>query len=146
MDELPPVRSTDAITALADELAIKRLLAEYCHRVDDGRLDELAQLFTIDGEFVFGSLSARGRGEVTGWFERFHPPAERGKHLTTNVVVELDAADGDRASARSDFAFLGFRDGQLTPTLAGRYDDELQRVDGRWLIGRRDASQLRPSV
>ena len=122
---------------LADELAIRRLLAEYCHCVDDGRFDDVVALFTPDGVFAFGSLGAEGRDALRTWFAETHPPEQRGKHLTTNTVVDLD---GDRAHAVSDFAFLGLRDARLVPSVAGRYHDELRRDDdGRWRIARRDA-------
>ncbi len=122
------------------EGAIRRVLAEYCHRVDDGRLDELVELFTLDGTFVFGKLVAHGRGGVKAWFEQNHTPEVRGKHLTTNTVVDVD---GWRAAAVSDFVFLAFQDRRLVPLLTGRYHDEFRSVDGRWLIHTREAIQLR---
>lgn len=124
-----------------DELTITRVLAEYCHRVDDARYDDLVELFTEDGHFSFGRLTATGRRDLRDWFERNQPPELRGKHLTTNTVIDVD---GDEARAVSDFVFLGFDDGRLAPLLTGRYRDELRRVDGQWLIVRRDASLLKP--
>ena len=122
-----------------DERAIMRLLAEYCHLVDDARYDDLAELFTVDGHFSFGRLTATGRPDLRAWFERNQPPELRGKHLTANTVIDVD---GDDARAVSDFVFLGFADGRLAPLLTGRYRDELRRVDGRWLIRSRDAAAL----
>lgn len=126
---------------MADEAAVRRVLAEYCHRVDDGRLDDLVALFTEDAEFRFSRYEASGRDGLRAWFAENHPPDARGKHLTFNTNVDFDA---DGARAVSDFVFLGFVDGRLAPILAGRYEDELRRVDGRWLIRRRSARALRP--
>lgn len=123
------------------ELAIRQVVAEYCHLVDDGRLVDLVQLFTDDGTFSFGRLSAYGRAEVRSWFEQYQPPELRGKHLTTNTVVQVK---GDRATAVSDFAFLVFQEGQLVSQIAGRYHDEFRQVDRRWLIQSREAVALRP--
>jgi hypothetical protein len=126
--------------AVVDELAIRRVLAEYCHLVDDTRWDDLAELFTADAAFTFGKYGATGRDELVAWLVGTDRAGIRGKHLTTNSVIDLD---GDVAAAVSDFAFLAFDDGRLVVSLAGRYHDELHRVDGRWQIHRRDAVQLR---
>lgn len=132
----------DARTLL-DVLAIRRILAEYCQLCDDGRFPELVDRFTSSGTFVFGDHVITGRDALIAWFERTQAPARRGKHLTTNVIVEVDAG-GEVAVAVSDFVFLGFVKGVLTPIIAGRYVDEVQRVDGIWRIDRRAATTIAP--
>ncbi len=127
--------------AVVDELQVARVLARYCHLVDDGRFDELVALFTVDGTFAFGDLAATGPEELRAWFEQMQPPELRGKHLTANLIVDVD---GDDAVAVSDFVFFAFRDRRLVPMVAGRYRDEVTRVDGAWLIRRRDSDQLQP--
>ena len=49
------------MTAIEDKDAIRELLAEYCFRLDDGRYDDMASLFTEDGtwETAFGKASGR---------------------------------------------------------------------------------------
>jgi 3-phenylpropionate/cinnamic acid dioxygenase small subunit len=128
--------------ALIDELMIRRVLARYCHLVDDNQLDQLLQLFTADASFCWGELWTTGRDDLRAWFERNHPPERGGKHLTTNTVVDVDV---DRAEAISDFVFLGFRDERVFPVYTGRYHDQLIRAEGSWLIRRRDAVQLHAS-
>lgn len=125
---------------MVDELSIRRVLAAYCQLVDDGRFDELVALFTVHGGFSLGHLAITGRDEMRAWFEANQPPELRGKHLTTNALIDVD---GDDAVARSDFVFLSFADRQLRPVLTGRYRDELRRVDGQWLLHRRDTVLLR---
>ena len=125
---------------VVDELAIRRVLAEYCHLVDDTRWDDLGDLFTADAAFTFGKYGATGRQEIIAWLVGTDATGIRGKHLTTNSVIDVE---GDIATAVSDFAFLAFADGRLVVSLAGRYHDELHRVDGGWQIHRRDAVQLR---
>jgi SnoaL-like domain len=122
-------------TALHNELAIARTLAVYCHRCDDGDFAELVDQFTTDGSFAYLGEEITGHEQLRAWFESKQPPDRRGKHLTMNVVVDID---GDRARAVSDFVFLRLVDGSPSPAVAGRYRDELQCVNGRWLIGRRE--------
>jgi len=128
---------------LSDELAIRRLLAEYCQLCDDGRFPELVDRFARSGSFVFGDHVITGRDALIAWFEHTQAPARRGKHLTSNVIVEL-AAGGEVAMVASDFVFLGFVQGVLTPIVAGRYVDEMHRIDGIWRIDRRVVTTIAP--
>jgi hypothetical protein len=60
-----------------------------------------------------------------------NPPDRRGKHLTMNVIVDLE---GDRAVAYSDYLFVRIVDGTPVPLFSGRYRDELVRAECGWLI------------
>jgi hypothetical protein len=124
------------VSPVADELAIRRTLAVYCQLCDDGDFAGLADQFAPDGAFVIGGTVATGRAAVVAWFETNHPPRRRGKHLTMNTIVDVT---GDSATAESDFVHLRVFDGVITPEVAGRYLDTFVRLEGRWLIGRRDA-------
>lgn len=121
---------------VADELAIRGLLATYCHRCDDGRLADVVDLFLPDGAFVHGETSATGHAALRAFFEdRQGQPEQRGRHLTVNTVIELDAGT---ARALSDFVYAKWVDGRIAITVAGRYRDELVRAaNGRWHFARR---------
>jgi uncharacterized protein (TIGR02246 family) len=126
----------------ADEFAVRATLARYCHACDDGDLEALVDLFTPDAVFTFGKYTAQGADGLRTFFGATSgSPEQRGKHLTTNIVVT--PGDGT-ARVASDFLFLSFVDGVLVPGLTGRYDDELVRVDGAWLFARRDVRRLSP--
>ena len=124
-------------TAVGDELAIGRTLAIYCHHVDDGEFTELVNLFTPDGTFSYQGEGVTGHEDLRAWFESRHPPERRGKHLTTNTVIDIA---GNHAHALSDFAFLRPLESSGAPAIAiaGRYRDELHRHGDRWLIHRRE--------
>jgi hypothetical protein len=53
------------IRRLEDIHEIGQLRARYCHYLDDGRWDELAELFTLHGRFI-GQATAVGSGELGG--------------------------------------------------------------------------------
>ena len=124
-----------AVNAVADELAIRRALAAYCQLCDDGDFADLAEQFAPDGTFAFGDTAVTGRAGLVGWFEANLPAERRGKHLTTNTIVDVT---GDAATAVSDFVHLRVIDRVITAEIAGRYLDSFVRADGRWLIERRD--------
>ncbi|EFC86366.1 nuclear transport factor 2 family protein [Parafrankia sp. EUN1f] len=123
-----------------DVLAVQSVLARYCHRCDDGDFAGLVDLFTPDGVFTYGDRTAHGRSELLAFFQGTQGrPGQRGKHLTFNLDVR---PDGDTARSVSDYVFL--RTGADGPVLrlAGRYHDELRRLDGQWRIARRDVINL----
>jgi hypothetical protein len=121
---------------VAGELAIRRVLATYCHRCDDGDLGAVVELFTADGVFATAGVEARGHDAIHAFFlERQGRPDQRGRHLTVNSDVDVD---GSRATVVSDFVFLRHVDGVAVPAIVGRYHDALVRVEGTWRFARRD--------
>jgi uncharacterized protein (TIGR02246 family) len=122
-----------------DELAIHRVLARYCHTIDDGAFDAFADLWAVDAEFVLRGTVTRGRDAIRDVIEAMQPPERRGRHLTMNAVIDVD---GDAARVVSDFLFFGRDPGAPTdvpPALRyiGRYHDALVRSDGGWQFRRR---------
>jgi 3-phenylpropionate/cinnamic acid dioxygenase small subunit len=132
-----------ASSPVTDELEIQRVLAQYCHRCDDGDFDALLALFAADEELVYGDRVCRGREELLRFFQEMQGPAQRGKHLTLNSVIDIA---GERASALSDFLFLRFVDGALTPVFTGRYSDLFVRLENRWRIVRREIIRMDAAV
>ncbi|APE11352.1 nuclear transport factor 2 family protein [Rhodococcus pyridinivorans] len=119
----------DRITRLEDLEAIRKLDAQYCRHLDDGNRDALMELFTDDGEFD-GLSHPQGKEEMRTFFAGL---ADGGLtsfwHFITNLEIDLD---GDRATVRSFLWQPCVTDG--TPAIAaGRYNDEVVKVDGRWL-------------
>jgi 3-phenylpropionate/cinnamic acid dioxygenase small subunit len=123
-------------SAIEDELAIRRTLAEYCQLLDDGDLGALTELFAPDGSIAFRGTEGKGRDGLARWFESNHPSAERGKHISANPIVEIDV---EGAAVTSDFVFFGWKDNRyLVVRGAGRYHDTFVLIDGSWRIQRRE--------
>ena len=110
---------------------------------DDGRFTELVDLFVPEGCFVVDATPITGRAELLRFFEERQGRGEqRGRYLTLNTVVDVTGAV---ARARSDFLFLKYVDGQLAVVRAGRYEDELVRIDGTWRFARRRVEDWVPA-
>lgn len=116
---------------------IEDLLYRYGELIDSGDLEGVAYMFE-HGRITTsdGSTIARGRDEVLALYEsatRIHDDGTpRTRHLTTNVVVEVDE-DAGTATSRSYFTVLQqVEDGPLQPIIAGSYRDRFERVEAGW--------------
>lgn len=119
---------------LEDLHELQQLRARYCQLLDDGRWEQLADLFTVDGAFV-GLSTARGReglisffsglqkGELSAWW-----------HFSSNETLDLD---GDSATGQTWLYQPCVVDGKAH-VAAGRYTDQMVRgADGRWRFAER---------
>ena len=111
---------------------IRRLLAEYCQLLDDGRFDEWIDLFTDDIEFVVMGMHKHGHDELRGFIEPAQQPEARGKHMISQPWI---VADGDAATATTDFAWVS-KQGEVGQS--GRYHDRIVKGPDRWRFQRRE--------
>jgi uncharacterized protein (TIGR02246 family) len=135
------------LTAASTTDQIREVLARYCQFCDDGRFDEFAQLFTESAQFAVMGTVHEGRDAIVAFMSAAQPPERRGKHMTSNTVIELDVS-GAAATVFTDYVFVGRRkDGSFALTSVGRYHDRMRRdADGRWRISRREIVFLGDAV
>ena len=125
------------ISRLEDLHEIAQLRARYCHYLDDGRWDDLVELFTEDGSFV-GLSTATGRDQLRTFFAGLQQGAlQAWWHFSSNETIDLD---GDRATGETWLDQPCVVDGQAH-IAAGRYADRMTRcTDGRWRFEERKVS------
>ena len=117
--------------------AIETLIMTYAERVDLGDFAGVADLF--DGATYRSALGddvmvQGGRDAVLNTFEtlvrRYPDGTPRTKHVTTNVMVEVD---GDTATARSYYTVMQQTEVlALQPIICGRYHDAFAKQGGAW--------------
>lgn len=127
---------------MGPETAIANLVSSYAERIDHGDFEGLGALFehaivTSEGT----DIESRGAAEVLamyeGWTRRFPDGTPRTKHVTTNLIIEVDD-DGERGTCRSYFMVFQQTDElALQPIIGGRYHDEFAVIDGAWHFTRR---------
>jgi ketosteroid isomerase-like protein len=131
------------VGAMGDaEQSIERLIYSYAAFVDAGDLEGVSALLadaTIGIDGVTAGL--RGREKIFELLRstiRMHEDGTpRTKHVTTNVLIEVDDAAGT-AVARSYFTVLQAAEGLgLQTIVAGRYRDRFERHDGGWRFAER---------
>ncbi|MGH8259881.1 MAG: nuclear transport factor 2 family protein, partial [Steroidobacteraceae bacterium] len=57
----------DRLERLFNESGLRALMARYAHLVDDGQVDECAQLFAPEGVFAMGPQELRGPAAIAAW-------------------------------------------------------------------------------
>lgn len=118
---------TDAdVQAIADELAIRRLLEEYCLRLEVNAFEEWLDLFTEDTEYCLFRRTLRGRAELAAMLSL----APHGVHLPGATRITLG---GDRAEVVQSYLFVPSTDSKWN---AGWYDRTLVRTPEGWRIAR----------
>ena len=116
--------------------AIAALIFTYAERLDAGELAGVAALFR---DATFRSMQGgnyRGSAEVLDVLTQkvilYPDGTPRTKHVTTNLVIEVDHGEAV-ASSRSYFTVLQATDRlSLQPVIAGRYHDRFVREGGAW--------------
>jgi uncharacterized protein (TIGR02246 family) len=124
-----------------DELAIRRVLVDYSATQDARDYAGYAALFARNGEWVNGKTVHKGREAIHKMLVDLYgapPPGyvnSESFHISSNAEIDVN---GDRATARSrHLLVMRGPGGEPTPALAGRYEDEFIREEGKWKILRR---------
>ena len=102
------------------EASIRRLVARYCHLVDDGDVDAAAELFGDDARFIYLGEELKGRDAIRDMLS--DQSAGPRLHQVTNVVVSNGSHDGT-FHAVSDVSVVAKRGDGWSAVFAGRYHD-----------------------
>jgi ketosteroid isomerase-like protein len=146
----------ERLRAVEDRLAIEQVLMRYAAALNTDDADGYVSLFTPDATFELRRQSGeppflgpfKGRDALRKqWFPDAPTSTSRGtrfgpmRHVTTNYEIDVT---GDTATVRAFFIEVvsngaNTPPGSNPPTIhaMGRYEDELVRVDGRWLFSKR---------
>lgn len=122
-----------------DAEQIRALIGAYAERLDAGDLDGVAALFehgtfrsARGGDPLVGGDAVRRQYEPVILYPDEGGSTPRTKHVLGNIEVEVEV-DGVAATARCTFTVLqAVVPGSLRAVLAGRYEDQFERVDGTW--------------
>jgi 3-phenylpropionate/cinnamic acid dioxygenase small subunit len=115
--------------------AIENLIATYAELVDDGDFAGLGNLLA-DATFTGGGASVSGPESIEKMFHDtlivYDDGTPRTRHITTNVVIEVDEQAGTAVSRAYFTALQALPDLPLQPIASGRYRDRFERRDGQW--------------
>lgn len=114
-------------------LRIQALCARYCLTIDIQDGEGWAGCFTEDGAFEFDGWVIRGRPALREYADA-HARVVRGRHLTTDLLYEVD---GDVATGRSASVVTLATAAGYKILGSGEYQDRLIKQDGQWRIAYR---------
>jgi hypothetical protein len=108
-----------------------RLNAQYCHRIDDGELDALLELFDADATIDFAGRRSTGHDQLRQFFTGIQAATAGGRHLCANFDFDVH---GTSATGVLDFLLMRTNG---DPPMLGRYQDAYRNSDGRWSFASR---------
>ena len=139
-----PVRSyaqaRPASSYAEDRAAIEDLQARYLFALDFHDPDLYVSTFTEDGVLDYGSGTVKGRQAIKDVIAKMPSPAATAglraaaaRHNISNIVIKVD---GDKAVSRSYWFHYSNDNPQRRGVFDGfgHYEDELRRVNGKWLF------------
>ena len=141
-----------------DRAEIDDLLSRYLFALDWQEPEQYASLFTEDGMLVWAGGTIKGRDAIVAEVRNMRAadvktnaatpnlrPFRR-RHFASNFVLRID---GDRATVRTFWFEFNNDNAERRPYLGayGHLEDDLRRVDGRWMIARHQIfNEQRPNM
>ena len=120
-----------------DIIAIQQLLHTYCHVVDRGTVDEIADLFHRDAVLLPAYESDtryEGRDAVKGWYANYDNTLRNGvrflRHKIESPVIEVSGNEATSTCYLDADAITKSTDKPMV--VFGRYDDKFIKDAGRW--------------
>ena len=134
----------ESIDQLLIERECERLVTAYCHYVDHGEAEKIADLFSDDGIWRGPGVEMNGIEEVRKGFTARQANAGRmSRHVCNNLLI--DVVDEDNATG-TVYLTLYRHDGDVQrrtsplegPDLVGEYRDRFVRTEAGWRFAERD--------
>lgn len=136
----------------ADRVQIEKLMWKYVRALDTGNGEAYAAVYTPNGQFGSGANAVKGREALKKMIDDFRQrsaanEAKTGEkrppmyHVLANSYLEF--LDKDHARMQAYWMTVSAGAGEKNPSRvlgAGREIDEIVRVNGQWLIDKRDVA------
>ena len=121
---------------------IVSLTVKYCWALDERDWDSLSEVFSSDAYAKYGVTEHKGIDSIIEKCQKALLPLDFSHHMVTNHVVELE---GDEATCKCYFQAQHVRNstpGGVNFIIAGKYEDELIRINGEWKISSRVLTKI----
>ena len=126
------------------EHACERLFTSYCHYVDHGQAERIAELFSEDGVWRPPEVTMEGQEQLRkGFGQRQSNTGRMSRHVCNNLLI--DVIDADHAEG-TVYLTLYRHDGEPdrrvspleSPEMVGEYRDRFVRTPEGWRIAHRE--------
>jgi hypothetical protein len=125
------------------ERECERLVTRYCHYVDHGQAERIAELFTKDGAWRAPGIEMKGQEELRrGFSARQANRGRMSRHVCSNGLVEVIDADHATGVVYLTLYRHDGEEGRRTspldgPEMVGEYRDRFVRTPDGWRIAER---------
>ena len=117
---------------VADELAIRSLVARYAEAVSSHNREQWAATWSEDGQWNVMGMASKGRDDTVALWDKLMGSLEFVVQLANSGWVEFPDGEEDRAIGRWQITEHGKFAGGAAMFTIGFYKDECVRVDGEW--------------
>ena len=135
-------------TYAQDRAQIEDLMARYLFAIDYADWDAYVATFAPDGELTFASGTSKGREAIRAAVTRFAEGIGRFYHTADGkpaklrhiILQSVIRVEGERAWARTQWLEMANHGEGDQPKIGtyGEYEDEMVKLDGRWLFAKRN--------
>ena len=122
---------------LEEKDELRDLVTRYCLYIDSGRYDDWVATFTEDGVFDSPILGRwQGKASLKQFTEKYrtwtgnHQP----RHCIMNVLINVE---GTHATGECYLLMTHASEGKTELVISGRYEDRMEKVNGKWLFKER---------
>ncbi len=126
------------------ERECERLVTLYCHYVDHGEAERIADLFTKDGVWRSPEVTLDGADELRRGFGARQVNTRRmSRHVCNNLLIDVIDSDHAKGCVYLTLYRYDGEEGRRTsplegPALVGEYRDRFVRTPDGWRIAERD--------
>lgn len=124
------------VAELKDKIELGELVARISRGVDRADFEMIASSYTEDSIDYHGAFRGSGR-EFADYICNHSPISKTARFLHHSLGQSIFTIDGDRAFGETYFNFHMQTDAASVFQGLGRYVDEFERRDGRWLVKER---------
>ena len=129
------------VSGLSNERAIENLIARYSFLVDEGDFAGLGDLLKFCAFSLGAGPAVHGQEAIVqlarSALMTYDDGTPRTRHITTNVLIEVDEVAGS-ARSRSYYTVLQcLPDFPLQAIASGTYNDRFERQNGIWFFKER---------
>jgi uncharacterized protein (TIGR02246 family) len=126
------------------ERECERLVTAYCHYVDHGEAERIAELFSEDGVWTSAEATMDGREAIRkAMAARQANLARMSRHVCNNFLLEIIDADHAEGTVYLTLYRHDGKEGRALsplegPAMVGEYRDRFVRTEEGWRIAHRE--------
>jgi len=134
----------DATERMLIERECQRLVTRYCHYIDHGEAERVAELFTADGVWRAAPVVMDGEDALRkGFRQRQANRGRMSRHVCNNLLVDVVDSDNARGTVYLTLYRHDGDEGRRTsplagPVFVGEYRDRFVRTPTGWRIAERE--------